>query len=156
MSLRLSKYYFQRKELIDASLSGNKERISYDANGNILKYLRHGADDPPPPGGAGGGPLDMDSLGYKYNRDVNGNLVNNRLNHVRDAVSISNYTVDIDNQSANNYTYDRIGNLKTDVAEKIGNVNWTVSLMLVFRKRIRRTPRLVFFTNRIAVRLFEK
>lgn len=68
----------------------------------------------------------MDSLSYKYNRDVNGNLVNNRLNHVRDAVNSSNYAVDIDDQSANNYGYDRIGNLKIDIAEKIGNINWTV------------------------------
>ena len=100
-------------------IAAYKERISYDANGNILKYLRNGGDTT-------GLPLDMDSLGYKYNRDVNGNLVNNRLNHVQDAVTSSNYTVDIDNQSANNYGYDRIGNLKTDVAEKIGNINWTV------------------------------
>lgn len=100
-------------------IAAYKERISYDANGNILKYLRNGGDTT-------GLPLDMDSLGYKYNRDVNGNLLNNRLNHVRDAVNSSNYSVDIDNQSANNYGYDRIGNLKTDVAEKIGNINWTV------------------------------
>lgn len=33
--------------------------------------------------------------------------------------------------------------------DKPFNEPFTVSLMLVFRKRIRRTPRLVFFTNRI-------
>jgi hypothetical protein len=95
------------------------ESIAYDANGNILQYQRKGANN-------AAGPLDMDSLNYKYNRDVNGNIVNNRLNHVRDAVSNSNYTVDIDNQSSNNYTYDNIGNLKTDAAETISNINWTV------------------------------
>ena len=72
------------------------------------------------------GPLDMDSLNYKYNRDINGNIINNRLNHVRDQVSSANYSVDIDNQNTGNYTYDRIGNLKTDAAEGINNINWTV------------------------------
>ena len=107
-------------------ITAYSERIAYDANGNILKYLRHGADDPPPPGGAGGGPVDMDSLGYKYNRDVNGRLVNNRLNHVKDTVSSGNYTVDIDDQSEDNYTYDYIGNLKEDAAEGLSNIDWTV------------------------------
>lgn len=96
------------------------ESIAYDANGNILKYLRNGA-------GTGANPLDMDSLTYKYNRNAAGNLVNNRLNHVRDAIKNNgNYTVDIDNQSGNNYIYDSIGNLKKDVAEGIQNINWTV------------------------------
>jgi len=100
-------------------IAAYKERISYDANGNILKYLRQGADTT-------GLPQDMDSLGYQYNRDVNGNLVNNRLNHVRDAVNSGNYTVDIDNQSTDNYTYDRIGNLVSDAAEHLDQVRWTV------------------------------
>jgi RHS repeat-associated protein len=100
-------------------ISAYSESIAYDANGNILKYLRHGAN-------VSGAPLDMDSLNYNYNRDVQGNLVNNRLNHVRDNVAAGNYTVDIDNQSADNYLYDRIGNLKKDVAESIDNINWTV------------------------------
>jgi RHS repeat-associated protein len=100
-------------------ISAYAESIAYDANGNILQYQRKGANN-------AAGPLDMDSLNYKYNRDVNGNIVNNRLNHVRDAVGNSNYTVDIDNQSSNNYTYDNIGNLKTDAAESISNINWTV------------------------------
>jgi RHS repeat-associated protein len=100
-------------------ISAYAESIAYDANGNILKYLRKGAN-------GAAGPLDMDSLNYKYNRDVNGNLVDNRLNHVRDQVNSGNYAVDIDNQSNNNYTYDKIGNLKTDVAETISNIDWTV------------------------------
>jgi RHS repeat-associated protein len=95
------------------------ESIAYDANGNILQYQRKGANGT-------AGPLDMDSLNYKYNRDVNGNIVNNRLNHVRDQVGSSNYTVDIDNQNSNNYSYDKIGNLKTDAAETISNIDWTV------------------------------
>jgi hypothetical protein len=43
------------------------ESIAYDANGNILKYLRKGAN-------VSGLPPDMDSLNYKYNYDVNGDL----------------------------------------------------------------------------------
>ena len=96
-----------------------KESIAYDANGNILKYLRQGAN-------TAGNPLDMDSLTYQYNRDINGRLTDNRLNYVKDAVSASNYAVDIDNQSSNNYRYDRIGNLTRDVAEGIDTVRWTV------------------------------
>lgn len=100
-------------------ISAYAESIAYDANGNILKYLRKGAN-------VSGMPLNMDSLGYKYNRDVNGNLVNNKLTHVKDTVSNSNYTVDIDDQNSNNYEYDLIGNLKKDVAEGIDTIRWTV------------------------------
>ncbi len=92
------------------------ESIAYDANGNILKYLRKGTAATP----------DMDSMSYAYNRDEDGNIVDNRLNHVRDAVSSSNYTVDIDDQSANNYTYDKIGNLISDAAAHLDTVRWTV------------------------------
>jgi uncharacterized protein RhaS with RHS repeats len=53
-------------------------------------------------------------------------LPNNKLNHVRDQVSSGNYSADIDNQSSNNYTYDRIGNLIKDVAEGIDAIHWTV------------------------------
>ena len=100
-------------------ITGYAESIAYDANGNILKYLRRGPN-------ASGIPLDMDSLEYKYNRDENDDLVNNRLNHVRDTVGSGNYAVDIDDQSSNNYTYDRIGNLISDVAEGIDTIHWTV------------------------------
>ena len=97
-------------------ITAYRESISYDANGNILKYLRKGNATT----------VDMDSLNYKYNRDGSGNLINNRLNHVRDQVSSSNYSVDIDNQSPGNYVYDFIGNLKKDVAEGIDTIHWTV------------------------------
>ncbi|WP_121356786.1 RHS repeat domain-containing protein [Flavisolibacter nicotianae] len=95
------------------------ESIAYDANGNILQYLRKGAN-------TAGQPLDMDSLTYKYNRDADGRLLTNRLNHVRDAVSSSNYTIDIDDQAPDNYAYDKIGNLTKDNAEHISGINWTV------------------------------
>ena len=101
-----------------------KERISYDANGNILSYLRNGLFSPPT-GGAGGGLL-MDDMQYGYNKDANGKIINNRLRHVKDAVGNANYTEDIDNQSDDNYTYDAIGNLIKDNAEKITNIEWSV------------------------------
>ncbi|HEV8285590.1 MAG TPA: RHS repeat-associated core domain-containing protein [Chitinophagaceae bacterium] len=97
-------------------ITAYRESIAYDANGNILKYLRNGTATT----------TDMDSLNYKYNRDVSGNLVNNKLNYVKDQISSANYAVDIDNQSANNYVYDLIGNLKKDVAEGIDTIRWTV------------------------------
>jgi RHS repeat-associated protein len=92
-----------------------KERITYDANGNITKYLRNGF----------GSNLNMDSLTYNYNK-TGGRLTNNQLNYVRDNVAATHYTVDIDNQSANNYVYDSIGNLTKDVAESITNIVWNV------------------------------
>jgi RHS repeat-associated protein len=96
------------------------ESIAYDANGNILQYLRRGANGT-------AGPLDMDSMNYKYNRNGTGQLVNNKLRQVRDAVSAGNYTTDIDNQTnTDNYVYDRIGNLIQDKAEKLDTVHWTV------------------------------
>lgn len=99
-------------------INAYRESIAYDANGNILKYLRQGAN-------VNGLPLDMDSLGYKYNRDVNGNIVNNRLNFIRDQVNAVNYAVDVDNQASNNYLYDKTGNLVKDVAEGLDTVRWT-------------------------------
>jgi RHS repeat-associated protein len=97
-------------------ITAYRESIAYDANGNILKYLRHGDATT----------TDMDSLSYKYTRDDDGNLVNNKLNYVKDNVSSSNYSVDIDDQSANNYDYDLIGNLKKDASENIDTIRWTV------------------------------
>jgi RHS repeat-associated protein len=97
------------------------ERIAYDANGNILKYLRSGHR----------GKVQMDSLSYYYNRTGN-DLTNNRLRHVKDAVGDNNYTVatddiaDIDSQPDDNYEYDAIGNLIKDTKEGITNISWTV------------------------------
>ena len=93
-----------------------KERVSYDGNGNILKYLRNG----------NAGQLPMDSLNYAYNRNGNGQLNNNRLRHVKDAISDGNYAEDIDNQSDDNYEYDAIGNLIKDTKEGITSIDWTV------------------------------
>ncbi|MCW3463666.1 RHS repeat domain-containing protein [Chitinophaga nivalis] len=91
-----------------------RERIAYDGNGNILKYLRHGNNT------FAGKPLVMDSLTYNYEAR------NNRLNYIQDAVNNGDYGADIDRQSANNYVYDKIGNIIRDRASGIDSIAWTV------------------------------
>ncbi|MBS1744066.1 MAG: hypothetical protein JST81_13620, partial [Bacteroidetes bacterium] len=109
------------------------ERISYDANGNILGYLRNGA--------AAVNGLAMDSLTYKYDYYAAGNVkktyipggavptdavrLTNRLNYVKDNAGGS-YTEDIKDENPNNYTYDKIGNLTSDIKENIDIIEWTV------------------------------
>jgi RHS repeat-associated protein len=73
----------------------------------------------------------MDELAYSYHMGTN------RLNHVDDAKSSSNYAVDVDDQSDDNYEYDEIGNLKHDEQEEIANIEWTPSGKI---RRITRTP----------------
>ena len=43
-----------------------------------------------------------------------------------DAVSSGNYSDDIDNESSNNYIYDKIGNLTKDVSQEIDTIKWNV------------------------------
>jgi hypothetical protein len=88
------------------------ERLSYDANGNILTLNRNG--NLASPG------IRMDKLSYNYYSG------NNRLNFVTDSVPNGTYADDIDNQTLNNYTYDEIGNLVKDNKEGITNVVWNV------------------------------
>jgi RHS repeat-associated protein len=111
-----------------------KERVSYDANGNILTYLRNGAT------GVNG--LAMDSLTYQYGRNNSGQLINNRLRYVHDRVVDNAYTEDIDSQTpltlsqvqaekldaqtTDNYQYDEIGNLIKDTKEGITAIEWNV------------------------------
>jgi RHS repeat-associated protein len=89
-----------------------QERVSYDPNGNILSYKRNGTT-------LGGRQLEMDDLIYNY---ITGT---NRVDHVGDNVSATNYTEDIDAQSAGNYDYNAIGELVKDNAEDISKVRWT-------------------------------
>lgn len=93
-----------------------RERISYDANGNILAYNRHGF----------GGAIPMDSLRYGYNKDGDGRLANNRLRHVKDDVSTTPGYDDIESQADDNYGYDAIGNLVRDDKENINVIEWTL------------------------------
>ena len=77
----------------------------------------------------------MDNLTYQYATDVNGNILNNRLLHVNDAVVNNATTTDIRNQgnyeqqrpSTHNYAYDEVGNLIKDKSEDIAEIKWTVT-----------------------------
>jgi RHS repeat-associated protein len=95
-------------------LTDFQERVSYDPNGNILKYKRNGNYT------FAGKQLGMDSLNYNYVMGTN------QLDHVSDSVASGNYDVDIDSQKSGNYKYDAIGNLIKDSAENIASISWTV------------------------------
>jgi RHS repeat-associated protein len=105
---------------IDANL------FMYDANGNITAQYR--ADET--------GTL-IDALTYNYAMS-GGELVQNRLYHVNDAIVGSTPTDDIEDQgtftaalatinSANNYEYDAEGRLAKDMQEEIDTIIWTVT-----------------------------
>ncbi|WP_072362394.1 RHS repeat-associated core domain-containing protein [Chitinophaga sancti] len=96
-----------------------KEDYTYDGNGNILSLLRNGS-------GINGQSVLMDILTYGYNKDAAGNLLDNKLLQVTDAVSNSGYTVDMTSQANNNYIYDKIGNVIKDVVGGISNIEWNV------------------------------
>ncbi|WP_147320021.1 hypothetical protein [Chitinophaga silvisoli] len=85
------------------TLADFQESISYDENGNILKYKRNGNNT------FAGSPLDMDSLNYHYRPGTN------KLDYVHDAVNASSYSNDVDDQIAGNYRYDSIGNIISDI-----------------------------------------
>jgi RHS repeat-associated protein len=96
------------------AINDYNEDVVYDPNGNILQYSRNGSPEL-------SNPTAMDDLTYEYYSGKN------QLKRVTDAVSSSNYTVDIDQQSATeNYVYDAIGNLIEDKAEGITAIDWTV------------------------------
>ena len=105
---------------IDTSMQDYREGVAYDLNGNITQYFRNGTNTVN---------LTMDSLSYFYKKS-GGKLINNQLNYIRDEISGSahngNYPNDIDDQSANNYSYDSIGNLIKDNAEGITNISWSI------------------------------
>jgi hypothetical protein len=82
---------------------------SYDANGNIMTLNRNA-----------GSAKAMDSLSYHYIPGTN------QLEYVDDTVASTRFDYDIDDQYADNYTYDKIGNLKSDRAEEIIDIQWTV------------------------------
>ena len=88
-----------------------KERVSYDANGNIKTYIRNGDK----------ARLNMDSLLYIYQPN------NNQLTQVLDYMPDNNAYNDIKSrQAANNYSYDAIGNLISDQQEGISAIKWNV------------------------------
>ena len=95
-----------------------QENYSYDANGNIMQLKRNGTL-------AMG--LNMDSLTYHYETIANGYQKNtNKLRWIHDEVAQSPYKTDIEDQVQNNYVYDPIGNLATNIQEGILQINWNV------------------------------
>jgi hypothetical protein len=87
--------------------------FSYDADGNILTQKRNGT----------AALWQMDQLTYNYQSGTN------KLTSVTDAVTgapSANYDDDLENQAANNYTYDQIGNLVSDASEGIASIEWNV------------------------------
>ena len=96
------------------AINDYKEAITYDPNGNILTYNRKGSPS------IAGKQLEMDALTYNYIAS------SNKLHFVADPTPVANYTEDIDAQLTGNYTYDAIGNLKTDVKESITSIIWNV------------------------------
>lgn len=90
-----------------------KERIAYDANGNILKYLRKNIGALTP-----GAAAYMDSLTYKYYSNTN------QLRYIKDSVTSAyasyqdNLITDLKTQPDGNYVYDEIGNLIKDSADE--------------------------------------
>lgn len=89
------------------------ERISYDPNGNILTYDRHGNST------WAGKSMSMDSMRYHYEPGKN------QLLSISDDVSPTAYDNDIDGQVSNNYVYDSIGNMIKDIQAGI-DIEWTV------------------------------
>jgi RHS repeat-associated protein len=89
------------------------ETFTYDGNGNILSVNRSGS-------GTGS---QKDVMSYKYNLDANGRLTNNQLRYLNGTAAASNIA---GNQADNNYKYDKIGNLVTDVQAGITGITWSV------------------------------
>ncbi|UII30389.1 hypothetical protein LVD17_19035 [Fulvivirga ulvae] len=87
--------------------------FTYDANGN-LKTLERNAYE------RNGLTRKMDALTYAYYDGTN------KLKRVADGIPSTNWDEDIDDQPANNYEYDEIGNLTADLASGVTNIDWTV------------------------------
>jgi RHS repeat-associated protein len=98
-----------------SSILDFQEKVVYDENGNIFKYLRHGNTI------GTGTSLAMDSLNYHYKKGKN------QLTNVRDGVPAANYPNDIDDEpSPRNYQYNTIGELAKDSAGQLDTIIWTV------------------------------
>ncbi len=104
---------------LNSSYYRNWEDFSYDGNGNIVSVQRYPNTTSL-----------MDHQTYHYPTATDPvtqepYLLNNRLRHVTDVISSNVSSRDIDNQSADNYSYDAIGNLVGDASEGL-TVRWNV------------------------------
>lgn len=138
------------------------ETFAYDGSGNITR-LAGNSGTAPAAGGTtgqvGDGPT-MDNLTYRYHTQsltitlqqsgggtVSINVLqNNKLYTVNEAIHSGAYLADIDDQgsfnssastmnTANNYGYDKLGNLVRDDAEEIAEIGWTSTGKIEFIKR---------------------
>ncbi len=82
------------------TMSDYKERLTYDANGNILTYLRNGT----------GGSLNLNNYTYSYTSGTN------RLSGIVNSVNSGSYT----------YSYDAIGNVTQDTKQGVNAADWNV------------------------------
>ncbi|NQX97810.1 MAG: hypothetical protein HRT73_08020, partial [Flavobacteriales bacterium] len=95
-----------------AQLNDYHTDITYDGNGNIQTLLRNGSTAPQ---------LAMDNMSYSYYPNTN------QLADVSDLAADNAAYSDIKSgMASNNYVYDNIGNLITDLSEEIDNIEWTV------------------------------
>ena len=109
---------------------------SYDVNGNIKTLNRYD-----------GSGTQFDQLSYNYETKANGyQHTTNKLRWVDDMPAPSATTADIEDQAADNYSYDAIGNLIADKQEEIDTIKWTVSgkVKKVIRKAGSSKPNLEF------------
>ncbi|MCE3297029.1 MAG: hypothetical protein K0R65_2743 [Crocinitomicaceae bacterium] len=87
---------------------------TYDQNGNI-KTLKRYADNQQL----------MDDFSYAYPDNPITLKPWNRLNHVVDNTGLTTFTTaDIESQGADNFDYDRLGQLLSDESEGISNIVW--------------------------------
>lgn len=97
-----------------------QEIFSYDANGNISTTDRWGNG------------TKMDQFTYKYQEPSAYTTTTNKLRYVLEGQTVTtNYTDDIDPYSYTtvgneNYGYDAIGNLTSDKAENISQIDWNI------------------------------
>lgn len=105
----------------NAASTNYAETFSYDNNGNISSATRNGANG-----------AQIDNITYKYENNLNG-FVKNTDHLLAAEDKISGGVNDIPtgqklntSLKANNYVYDDIGNLTSDVQEEISNIEWNV------------------------------
>lgn len=109
----------------NTGLQGNQQYYSnytYDGDGNLLTLDRNGDQTGPT--------QQMDDLSYNYLAQTDpyySGESTNKLDYVGDAISQSDYHIDIDNQNSGNYEYNAIGNLIKDIAEEIDVIEWNAN-----------------------------
>jgi RHS repeat-associated protein len=113
-SLATQSTYLTNNSFAGATLYGGgnyRERYWFDKNGNLDSLERYDNTN-----------TLMDDFSYNYH-----GTKKNRLTSVDDGAGSGVSTVDVDDQNANNYTYNAIGQLTSDTQEDIDLIEWTVT-----------------------------